>query len=139
MSVDAGRWRVLVALSLGVMLTFSLWFSASAVVPELTALWGLDAGGQARLTISVQAGFILGSLLSAIFNLADVFRTRRLMVVSALLAAATNAAVALAADSAAQALLYRTLTGVFLAGIYAPPSNWHAPGSGAISDWRWVS
>ncbi len=117
---DAGRWKALATLSLGVMLTLSLWFSASAVVPALTALWGLDAGGQAGLTISVQVGFVAGSLLSASFNLADVFRTRRLMVVSALLAAAANALVALAADSPSQALLYRFLTGVFLAGIYAP-------------------
>jgi len=117
---DAGRWKALATLSLGVMLTLSLWFSASAVVPALTALWGLDAGGQAGLTISVQVGFVAGSLLSASFNLADVFRTRRLMVVSALLAAAANALVALAADSPGQALLYRFLTGVFLAGIYAP-------------------
>ena len=111
---------MLAALSLGVMLTLSLWFSASAVVPALTALWGLDAGGQAGLTISVQIGFVAGSLISALLNLADVFRTRRLMVASALLAAAANALVALAAGSASQALLYRFLTGVFLAGLYAP-------------------
>lgn len=47
---------------------------------------GIGCRGQALLTVSVQLGFVIGSLLSAKFNLADVLRTRRLMVIYALLA-----------------------------------------------------
>ena len=40
----------------------SVWFSASAVVPELTQLWHLDDSGRAWLTMSVQIGFVVGAL-----------------------------------------------------------------------------
>ncbi len=36
----------------------SVWFSASAVVPQLTLEWGLDRGQQSWLTMTVQAGFV---------------------------------------------------------------------------------
>ncbi|MFG0275833.1 MAG: hypothetical protein ACF8QF_12345 [Phycisphaerales bacterium] len=37
----AGRWRLLVVLSVAEFLAMTLWFSASAVVPQLTAELGL--------------------------------------------------------------------------------------------------
>lgn len=49
----------------------SVWFSASAVVPQLTSEWGLSGAQQSWLTMSVQVGFVTGALLSAILNLAD--------------------------------------------------------------------
>ena len=44
--------------------------SASAVVPQLTAEWGLDASQRSWMTMSVQLGFVAGTLLSAVLNLA---------------------------------------------------------------------
>ncbi|MGZ5496289.1 MAG: MFS transporter, partial [Candidatus Aminicenantales bacterium] len=43
-------------------LAMSVWFSASAVVPALVSVWGLTASGQAWLTMSVQLGFVAGTL-----------------------------------------------------------------------------
>ena len=50
----------------------SLWFTASAVSPQLAALWGLDATQTAWLTTSVQLGFVAGTALAALLNLADI-------------------------------------------------------------------
>ena len=65
------KTRALALLSLTELLGMSVWFSASAVVPALTAAWGLAASGQAWLTMSVQIGFVAGALGSAVLNLAD--------------------------------------------------------------------
>ena len=72
MSDGSARWRALILLSLAEMLALSLWFSASAVLPALSREWSLGDGGRAGLTIAVQAGFIVGTLLAALANLPDV-------------------------------------------------------------------
>lgn len=95
----------------------SLWFSASAVAPLLVAEWGLS-GPQPLLTMSVQLGFVVGALLSALLNLADRLSVRALFVGCALLGAGFNAAIALLPIGLDGALALRFLTGVTLAGVY---------------------
>ena len=127
-------WRQLTLLSLAELLALSLWFSASAVLPALTREWSLTAGGAAGLTIAVQAGFIAGTLLSALANLPDVFSARLVMTVGILLGAATNAALALWVSSLWPGLILRFATGVCLAGAYPPAmkimSTWFREGRG---------
>jgi hypothetical protein len=53
------------------VLVLALWFSASAVVPALRAEWGLSDQGGVRLTAVVQIGFAVGTVISAVLNLAD--------------------------------------------------------------------
>ena len=67
----------------------ALWFSASAVVPQLTIEWGLNTAQQSWLTMSVQLGFVVGALLSALWNLPDRFPTQWVFAVSAVIGAAT--------------------------------------------------
>lgn len=98
----------------------TLWFSASAVVPVLRDEWGLSSASSAWLTMSVQVGFVVGTVASAFLNLPDIVNSRRLFAVSALLGAATNAAFALFADELAMGIVLRLMTGVFLAGVYPP-------------------
>jgi MFS family permease len=69
--------------------------------------------------MAVQAGFVVGTLLSAVTNLADVLNGRVLLFLGAVTGAATNAAV-LAASSADSVVLLRFLTGVSLACVYPP-------------------
>lgn len=114
------QWRALTLLALAELLGMTLWFSASAVVPSLEVAWGLSSAGVAWLTMSVQIGFVAGTVLSAILNLPDIVNTRRLFAVSALLGASSNAAFAFMADGLAPGIALRFLTGVFLAGIYPP-------------------
>jgi MFS family permease len=111
---------VLALLSLAELLGMSLWFSATAVVPALTREWQLSSGDQAWLTMSVQCGFVIGTLLSAVLTISDVFSARSVFSISAVLAALANLAIPLFATSLELTLVFRFLTGVFLAGVYPP-------------------
>ena len=52
------RWRILWLLALAELLIMTLWFSATAVVPQLAIEFGLDDGQKSWLTMSVQIGFL---------------------------------------------------------------------------------
>jgi MFS family permease len=97
----------------------SLWFAASAVAPQLATRWGLSASESAWLTTSVQLGFVCGTAIAAVLNLADVLPSKVYFAVAALLGAAVNAGVAASAGFAV-ALLLRFATGMALAGVYPP-------------------
>lgn len=116
---DPRRWRMLGLLALSELLGMSLWFSGSAIGPQLQARWTLSASEVGWLTTMVQLGFVAGTALSALFNLADLVPARRLFVLSALGGAFANALFA-ATASYEQALVLRGLTGFFLAGVYPP-------------------
>lgn len=113
-----GKWTVLLLLSLAELLAMGTWFSASAVVRPLTSAWDLSNAGQAWLTVSVQAGFVIGSVASALLNLADRISSRLLFASTALLAALCTGLIPLAVHSLAPALILRFLTGFFLVGVY---------------------
>jgi MFS family permease len=113
------RWSVLAILGLSVLLGMSLWFTASATATQLAALWNLEPAQAASLTTSVQIGFVAGTALAAILNLADIVAARWYFAISALLAAASNAALVIV-GGVETALVTRFLTGFFLAGVYPP-------------------
>jgi len=102
------------------LLAMTLWFSASAVVPQLTAAWQLTPAQQSWMTMSVQGGFVLGALGSAGLTLADRFDVRWVFATGAVLGAACTAAIPLWAEGAASAIGLRMATGVCLAGVYPP-------------------
>jgi MFS family permease len=101
------------------LLGMSLWFTASAVSPQLAELWALSPSRTGWLTTSVQIGFVAGTALAATLNLADILRERIYFVSAVLLGAAANAAL-LIAPGYEVALLLRFLTGFCLAGVYPP-------------------
>src|SRR2546430_6543919 len=78
--------RVLAVLAVAELLAMAPWFSASAVAPTLSRAWQLTPADTAWLTISVQLGFVIGALLSAVFTLSDLWSARRLVQVSAVAA-----------------------------------------------------
>jgi MFS family permease len=134
-AVGSGRkWRVLVILAVAELLAMTLWFSASAVGPELAEAWGLSGAQTAWLTNAVQLGFVVGALLSAAVTLSDVVAPRYLFAVSALVGAGATALIAFAVDSFLPAVLLRFLTGVALAGVYPPGmkvmAGWFRSGRG---------
>jgi MFS family permease len=112
------KWRTILLLSVAELLGMAVWFSASAVVASLAAAWSLDDSGRAWLTMSVQAGFVIGALISSLLNLSDLVPAPRLMAVSAMLAALSTVLIPLFATGLALALILRVLTGIFLAGVY---------------------
>lgn len=113
------RWRTLALLSLAELLGMSLWFAASAVAPQLGLRWNLTASGIGWLTAIVQLGFVVGTAVSALFNLADILPARGLFAGSALIGAVANTLL-LASPSYPAALACRFLTGFALAGVYPP-------------------
>jgi MFS family permease len=115
-----GKARNLTLLSVACLLAMALWFSASAVVPQLAAAWALSPGRQAWLTMSVQAGFVAGALISATLNLADRIPAPRLFAACALAGAAVNAAIPNGSFGPDGAVALRFLTGAALAGVYPP-------------------
>jgi MFS family permease len=114
------RWIQLALLALAALLAKGLWFSASAVVPQLAAEWHLGTAHLAWLTMSVQLGFVIGALLSALCNLPDRISSRGLMTVCALAGAAANGAIAAFDVGFVPTLFLRMATGAALAGVYPP-------------------
>ncbi len=119
LDADPARWRMLALLATAELLGMSLWFAASAVSPLLAGRWALSTGQTGWLTTIVQAGFVCGTAVAALLNLADVVPARALFAASALLGAGANAALLLA-PGYRPALACRFLTGFFLAGVYPP-------------------
>jgi MFS family permease len=124
----------LVLLAVAELLGMSLWFSGSAVVPALTREWNLSAGAASWLTLSVQLGFVAGTLLSALLNLPDIISPRHLFTLTAIAAAIVNGAFAVLTHDATLAIPLRFLTGMFLAGVYPPAmkilASWFRHGRG---------
>lgn len=102
------------------LLAMGLWFSVSAVVPQLSAEWSLTGREAAWLAMAVQVGFVAGALGSALTNLADRVSPARLIAASALAGAVLNAAVPLLDAGLGVTLALRFLTGAALAGVYPP-------------------
>ena len=128
-----GRTRALALLAASLVLAMTTWFSASAVVPQLRADWGLGDSAAAWLTIAVQLGFVAGALVSSVLNVADVIAPRLVILTGAAGAAGANALLAVV-SSAGPAIPLRFLTGFFLAGVYPPAlklmATWFLRGRG---------
>ncbi|RWE48459.1 MAG: MFS transporter [Mesorhizobium sp.] len=119
MAADGGRWRVLSLLCLAVVLSLTTWFSATAILPELTQELVLGAGEEAWLTNGVQVGFVIGALAASLVNLPDLVRLSRLMAAAALVAALANASLLLHPGPGG-VIAARIVTGAALAGVYPP-------------------
>lgn len=112
------KWRILLLLSFAELLAMCVWFSASAVTPALTELWSLDESGQAWLTMSVQVGFVVGAVGSAILTLADRIPPKWFFVGATIASGIATGLIPLFSDNPTLAFILRFLTGVFLAGVY---------------------
>jgi MFS family permease len=116
---DPKRWRMLAVLAVAELLGMSLWFGASAVATDLGARWALDTSQIGWLTSVVQFGFVVGTALAALLNVADIVPARWYFAASATAGGLANLAL-LAVDTYAGALALRFATGLFLAGVYPP-------------------
>lgn len=112
------KWLNLGALSVAELLALSVWFSASAVVPQLQLEWDLTASQKSWITMSVQIGFVVGALFIAVTNLADRIPSRFLFAGSAMLACLTNVAIPLFNPDPSMVMVLRFLSGASFAGVY---------------------
>lgn len=115
-----GRGPQLTLLAIVVLLAMSVWFSASALVPQLTAEWQLSSAAAAWMTMSVQLGFVAGALTSAATNFPDRWPAERVIALGALVAAVANGLIPVVASSPAVAVVLRAVTGAALALVYPP-------------------
>jgi MFS family permease len=111
--------RMLLLVAAGEVLGMSLWFSATAAAPSMVRELGLEPGTAAWLTMAVQAGFVAGTLLTAVTNLADAVNPRALFAAGCVLGAACNFAITRVPSPTALIAL-RFCTGAALAWVYPP-------------------
>ncbi len=117
---NAGRaWTMLALLAVAELLGMSPWFTGSAAAPELAARWALSEQQVGGLSTAVQLGFVLGTAIAAVLNLADVIPARRYFTWAAVAGAAANGALLWAPDYPT-ALATRALAGLCMAGVYPP-------------------
>ncbi|EDM81180.1 major facilitator superfamily MFS_1 [Plesiocystis pacifica SIR-1] len=136
-AVDSARARrVFAVVCVGVLFATSTWFSGTAAARQLAAQWSLSPGQSAALTSSTQWGFIAGTLLYSLTNLADRFDAREVFFASALAGALANLGFAWLSSGLSAALVFRFATGVTLAGVYPVGmkliAGWYREGLG----WR---
>ena len=110
--------NILIIIVLSQFCCTSLWFASNAVISQLINTFNLQDNALGHLTSAVNFGFIIGTLIYAIFNLADRFPPSRVFFISAIFAALFNLVCVLKFNTIFTLLMYRFLTGFFLAGIY---------------------
>lgn len=111
------RWFALWWIAIAELFALSMWFSASAVLPQLEKAWDLTAVEGAWITLAVQIGFISGALISAFMGLADRMNAKKLFAISCVMGALVNSLFILS-PSLVYGILFRFLTGITMAGVY---------------------
>jgi MFS family permease len=96
----------------------SLWFAGNAIMPEIIANLQLENSFLAHITSAIQFGFITGTLTFAVLTISDRFSPSLVFLISAILAGIFNAVLSFKGINAFNILIFRFLTGFFLAGIY---------------------
>lgn len=115
--VFSNRWSVLVVTGVALVLSLTTWYSATAVIPELTELMSLSLSQAAWFTNSVQLGFVISALIVSLLSLLDIYKSSTIMAISACVAGIANAFLILE-PGVTLSLLSRFITGMALAGIY---------------------
>jgi MFS family permease len=101
------------------LLGMTPWFAATAVTGGIVAEFHLTSAQASWLTMAVQGGFVAGTLVSAVLNLADLISARWVFAMGCVAAAAANALVTSSATPL-EAVGWRFATGVSLALVYPP-------------------
>ena len=112
-------WRMLALVAVGEVLGMTLWFSATAAGPAIGAEYRMDVASRAWLTMAVQGGFVVGTLVTALSSLADAINARRLFAAGCVLGAVCNLSI-VAAPTPAVIIALRFCTGMSLAWVYPP-------------------
>lgn len=134
MTTEQKQKKVLWIIVLSQFAGTSLWFVGNAVLPELKQTLQLSQYALSHVTSAVMLGFIAGTLVFALFSLADRFSPVKLFFICSILGAITNSAVAWLATDAVSLFILRLLTGFFIAGIYPVgmkiAADWYEKGLG---------
>jgi MFS family permease len=96
----------------------SLWFAGNSIISDIAKDLHLAPRFLAHITSAIQFGFIFGTLVFAIFTISDRFSPSLVFFISSVLAALFNLGISIDDINSAEILVFRFLTGFFLAGIY---------------------
>jgi predicted MFS family arabinose efflux permease len=108
---------ILTIVSISLLFSLTLWFSANAITPQLVNLWNLNPLDIAILSIILIIGFVTGGFIYSIFSLPDLIKTPQFFSINALMATFGNFFAALSPNFSIF-LIFRFITGFFLAGVY---------------------
>lgn len=115
--VLVSKW-ILPTIVLAQFFCTSLWFAGNAILPDMVEKFSIAPGFLANLTSAVQFGFISGTLIFALFAVADRFSPSSVFCCCSIIAALCNLTFILPCNSVSHVLVFRFFTGFFLAGIY---------------------
>jgi len=116
--LSASKWSAIALLACCQVLVLSLWFSATAVVPVLKTDFGLGGFHASLFTSSVAIGFVIGTLVSAFFSMADRIQPKFFFASATLIAAFANLGIVFLDPLSSQVIFLRLVTGICMAGIY---------------------
>ncbi|MDF2365906.1 MFS transporter [Sneathiella sp.] len=114
----AQKWRSVTLLAICQVMALSLWFSATAVIPELKSEYGLSDLQASFFSSAVAIGFVCGTLISAFLGLADRIPPKTFFAAATIIAAIANASIIFSDPTSSFVIFLRFLTGVCMAGIY---------------------
>ena len=110
--------RSIALLMLAEVAGMSLWFISAAVIGDMAKDVAITPFRQALLSSAVQAGFVVGALVSAILGIPDRIDPRRVFAASAIGAGCANGLLLVVVPGSDSAIAARFLTGALLAGVY---------------------
>ncbi|MEO8174322.1 MAG: MFS transporter [Sediminibacterium sp.] len=110
--------RILPVIVISQFFCTSLWFAGNAIMPNIVEVFHLAPSFLAHITSMVQLGFITGTLIFALFTVADRFSPSKVFFAASIAAAICNIGISMEGIDTEILLLFRFLTGFFLAGIY---------------------
>lgn len=116
--MTGSKVRAIALIAVCEVMTLSLWFSATAVLPMLKREVTLSAFHASLFTSVVAIGFVCGTLTSAILGLADRWELHRFFRASAWVAAAANLGLLVFEPASPAVLVCRFVTGFCMAGVY---------------------
>ena len=108
---------ILIIVSISLLFSLTIWFSANAITSQLITLWNLNQLDIALLSMILIIGFVVGGFVYSIFNLLDIITTPKFYSFNAFFGAFTNLLAALSSNFL-WFMIFRFSTGFFLAGVY---------------------
>ena len=125
--------RILILIVIAQFLATSVWFAGNAIYSSLQVDLGLSFDLAPKLTVAVQWGFIIGTLVYAIAMIPDRYSPAKVFFSSTILAAISNLLILLPLGFEG-IYITRFLVGFFLAGIYPVGmkivTDWFLTGAG---------
>jgi MFS family permease len=113
-----GKWRSIAIVLFAQVAAMAVWFASAAAASTLARSAPISEFEAALLTSAVQAGFVCGTLISALAGIPDRFDPRRIFLVSSFAAAFASFALVLLPPTGLGILALRFATGFALAGVY---------------------